>query len=705
MTIPTLPRPVAPPPRETGAHSVPPRRTPTRLLRGRPDDPIWARPAALTLLISTAVLYLWNLSASGWANSYYAAAVQAGTQSWKAFLFGSLDAGNIITVDKTPASLWVMELSGRIFGFSSWSMLAPQALEGVAAVGLLYLAVRRVSGPATGLVAGAALALTPVAALMFRFNNPDALLVLLLVASAWCTVRALERATDRAGTRWLMLAGVCLGFGFLTKMLQAFLVLPALGVVFLLFAAGPVRRRIAQLLLAGLALVASAGWWVALVQLWPASSRPYFGGSTNNSVLELALGYNGLSRILGNTGGGIGGGAGGGPGGAGGSGGNTGFGGASGLLRMFGDSFGTEVSWLLPAALLGLAVTLWTTRRAARTDLTRAGAVLWGLWLLVTAAVFSFMSGTVHPYYAVALAPAIAALVATGGQQAWQHRDHLVARIGLASMVASTGIWGIALLARTPAWHPELRYTLVPLTVVAAVAVLLTGARARARLAGATLVAVLLTGLAATGAYAVQTAAVAHSGSIPTSGPSGSAMGGGMRLGGMPSGVGQPTGTVPSGTVPTGTVPTGTVPTGTVPTGTMPTGTMPSGTVPGGAGRSGGESSSDSAVVALLRASRTTWAAATTGAQSAASLELSSGTSVIGIGGFTGSDPAPTLAQFKALVAAGQVHYFVVSGGGQGGGPGGGSGSGSTIQEWVAATFTATTVGNATVYDLTSATS
>jgi 4-amino-4-deoxy-L-arabinose transferase-like glycosyltransferase len=690
MTIPTLPRPVAPP-RETEAHSVPPRRTLAGLVRGRPDDPIWARPAALTLLVSTAVLYLWNLSASGWANSYYAAAVQAGTQSWKAFLFGSLDAGNIITVDKTPASLWVMELSGRIFGFSSWSMLAPQALEGVAAVGLLYLAVRRVSGPAAGLAAGAALALTPVAALMFRFNNPDALLVLLLVASAWCTVRALERATDRAGTRWLMLAGVCLGFGFLTKMLQAFLVLPALGVVFLLFAAGPVRRRIGQLLLAGLALIASAGWWIALVQLWPASSRPYVGGSTNNSVLELALGYNGLSRILGNTGGGpggVGGGTAGAPGG-GGNGGNTGFGGASGLLRMFGDSFGTEVSWLLPAALLGLALTLWTTRRAARTDLTRASAVLWGLWLLVTAAVFSFMSGTVHPYYAVALAPAIAALVATGGQQAWQHRDHLVARVGLASMVASTGIWGITLLARTPDWHPELRYALVPLTVVASVAVLLTGARARARLAGATLVAVLLTGLAGTGAYAVQTAAVAHSGSIPTSGPSGSAMGGGMRPTGMPSGM-------PSGM-------------GQQPTGTQPTGSQPTGTQPGGAGRSGGESASDSAVVALLRASTTTWAAATTGAQSAASLELSSGTSVIGIGGFTGSDPAPTLAQFKALVAAGQVHYYVVSGGGQGGGPGGGpgggSGSGSTIQEWVAATFTATTVGNATVYDLTSATS
>src|SRR5439155_5381130 len=215
---------------------------------------------------------------------FYAAAVQAGTQSWKALFFGSLDAGNAITVDKPPAALWVMGLSGRIFGFSSWSMLAPQALEGVAAVALLYAAVRRWSGPVAGLLAGAALALTPVAVLMFRFNNPDALLTLLLVAAGYAMVRAVERAS----ARWIALAGALVGFGFLTKMLQALLVLPAFGLTYLIAAPTSLRRRIRHLVAGVAAMVVAAGWWVAAVELWPASSRPYIGGSTGNSVLDLA---------------------------------------------------------------------------------------------------------------------------------------------------------------------------------------------------------------------------------------------------------------------------------------------------------------------------------------------------------------------------------------------------------------------------------
>ena len=229
-----------------------------RLYRGRPEDPPWVRPALLTLLALTAVLYLWDLGASGWANCFYSAAVQAGTKSWKAFFFGSFDSSNFITVDKPPASLWVMDLSARIFGLNSWSVLVPQALEGVAAVGLLYAAVRRWFAPHAALLAGAALALTPVAALMFRFNNPDALLTLLLVAAAYAMVRAVESGR----TRWLVAAGVLIGAGFITKMLQAFLVVPAFAAVYVLAGNATLRRRIVQILLAGVALVASAGWWV-----------------------------------------------------------------------------------------------------------------------------------------------------------------------------------------------------------------------------------------------------------------------------------------------------------------------------------------------------------------------------------------------------------------------------------------------------------
>src|SRR5579875_761595 len=202
------------------------------LVRGHAEDPAWARPLLIALLAVTAISYLVDLTASGYANSFYAAAVQAGTKSWKAFFFGSIDSSNFITVDKPPASLWIMALSGRIFGFSSWSMLVPQALEGVAAVGLLYATVRRWFGVQAGLLAGLTLALTPVATLMFRFNNPDALLVLLLVAGAYCVVRALENAS----TWWLVAAGTAVGFAFLTKMLQAFLVLPAFALVYLIAA-------------------------------------------------------------------------------------------------------------------------------------------------------------------------------------------------------------------------------------------------------------------------------------------------------------------------------------------------------------------------------------------------------------------------------------------------------------------------------------
>src|SRR5438105_12175961 len=224
---------------------------------------IWARFAFAVLMVVTFVLYMSGLDRNGWANAYYAAAVEAGATSWKAFFFGSLDSSNFITVDKSPAFLWVMEISARLFGFNQWSMLVPQALEGVATVAIVYIAVRRWFGPAAGVIAGAVVTLTPVAALMFRFNNPDALLVLLLTAAAYATVRALEDGR----TRWLILAGTLVGTAFLTKMLQAFLVVPALALVFLVAAPTPVRRRLLGLLAGGVALVVSSGWWVVIVQL------------------------------------------------------------------------------------------------------------------------------------------------------------------------------------------------------------------------------------------------------------------------------------------------------------------------------------------------------------------------------------------------------------------------------------------------------
>ena len=253
-----------------------------------------------------AVLYIWGLGASGWANSFYSAAVQAGTKSWKAMFFGSSDSSNFITVDKPPAFLWPMEISARIFGLNSWSMLLPQALEGVATVGLVYLSVRRWFSAQAALLGGAVVALTPVAAMMFRYNNPDALLALLLTAATYATMRGLEKAQ----TKWLVLAGALIGFGFITKMMQAFLILPVMAVVYLLAAPTGWWRRVWQTFLMGVAVLVAAGWWVAIVALTPAADRPYVGGSQNNSILNLIFGYNGFGRLDGSESGSVGGGPG-----------------------------------------------------------------------------------------------------------------------------------------------------------------------------------------------------------------------------------------------------------------------------------------------------------------------------------------------------------------------------------------------------------
>ncbi|MEV0064168.1 glycosyltransferase family 39 protein [Nocardia sp. NPDC050718] len=626
------------------------------------------------LLVGTAGAYLWNLSANGWANTYYAAAVEAGATSWKAFFFGSLDASNAITVDKTPASLWPMELSVRLFGMNSWSMLVPQVLLGVASVALLWAIVRRHYGANAGLLAGLLLAVTPVAALMFRFDNPDALLVLLMLAAVW----AMSRALSDGRWRWLVWCGLFVGLGFLAKQLQVVLVLPALALTYLLFGPPALGKRIAQLFAAGAAMVAGAGWWILIAQFWPADQRPYFGGSENNSIIELTLGYNGLDRLSGGEG--PGGGSGGGnlpdisgdvPGG---------FGGGSpfsqnGIGRMFNDAVGGQIAWLIPAALILLVAGIVVCGRARRSDPRRAVLVLFGLWGVVTGVVFSLMSGIFHEYYTVALAPALAGTVAAGLGVLWPRRNRWWIRLTLAATVAATAITAWILLTRTTDFVPWLKWV-VAAAAVLAVAGLLAGKRTN--LAVVTVLAALFVGVAGPVAYTVDTIGTAHTGSIPTAGPQTE------RGTGGPGGFPGATGDGPSAD-------------GGMPGADRAPGSGTTMTIPG----FGGGDVSDE-VVALLDAGHDSyrWVAATVGSMSQGGYQLASDGEVMAIGGFSGGDPSPTLEQFQRYVADGDIHYFIA--GGSGGGPGSSNTSaGSRITAWVTEHYNAIEIDGVTLYDLT----
>jgi 4-amino-4-deoxy-L-arabinose transferase-like glycosyltransferase len=373
--------------------------------------------------------------------------------------------------------------------------------------------------------------------------------------------------------------------------------------------------------------------------------------------------------------------------------------GPTGLTRLFGGEMGTQVSWLIPAALVLGGAALWGLGRVRRTDGRRAAVLLWGSWLVVTGLVFSLAQGIIHPYYNVVLGPAIGALVGIGVVFAWARRESLFYRLVLAGSLVATTIWAFALLDRTPSWHPALRYAVLMTGIAASVLIvagpLLWGTnRAAAR---AVLLVALAAALAAPAAYSAQTAATPHSGSLPTAGPSGSTSGpgaGGRRA----FGAGGPPGFSLGGN---GGPPAGFAPGGGA-------GVSPGGGFRGRAGGLGGllEASTPSkALVTLLQtdASSYRWVAAIVGANSAAGVQLATGDPVMAIGGFNGTDPSPSLPEFKADVAAGKIHYFLTDGGGFGGGPGGAGGSASSraIASWVESTFAATTVGSVTVYDLT----
>ena len=604
------------------------------------------------LLLATTGFWLIGLSRNGWANAFYSSAVLAGARSWKAFLFGSSDASNSITVDKPPAALWPMELSAKFFGVNTWSVQAPQVLLGTASVALLYVIVGKRFGHGAGLIAGVALAMTPVATLMFRYNNPDALLVFLMTAAVW----ALLRAVDDGRTRWIALCGALLGFGFLAKQLQVMLVVPALAATYLV--CGPQRLAVrARQLLAGLgAMAVAAGWWVLLVELTPAADRPYVGGSTNNSFLDLTFGYNGIERLRGGK-----------PGGP-----PAPWGGHSGLARLFNDVSGSQISWLLPAALLFLVVGLMLSRGAGRTDPVRAQYLAWGGWLVTTGGVFSFMTGLFHDYYTVALSPAIAALVGAGSAQLWQRRGTRAARLVLAGATAATALWSWVLLGRSPDFMPLLRWAVLVAGALGAALIASTTASAARWRAAVALAFAALAVFAGPLAYSAQTLGTAHTGGVVTAGPE-----------------------IPGADTP-----------------------FPQLASPGTKGGNSvgpalpGPADVTPGLVELLSkdASAYRWAAAAQGSNEAAAYQLATGLPVMPLGGFIGSDPAPTLAQFQQYAAEHAIHYYIAPTdemrppGAKGPGRGGEEPAESDkIAAWVARGYRAAVVDGITVYDLTAA--
>ncbi|WP_405728935.1 glycosyltransferase family 39 protein [Streptomyces sp. NBC_00028] len=673
--------------------------------------PVWGAPVALgvIMLVATA-LYGWSLGSLGWGNGFYSAAVKSMGKSWTYFLFGSYDPAGVVTVDKPPAALWPQVVSSKIFGLHGWAVVLPQVIEGVAAVFVLHRTVRRWAGELAALLSALVLTLTPITVAINRDNNPDTLLVLLLVSAAYALTRALQ-AESRTGTWWLCASGFLIGCGFLTKMLAAWLVVPAFAVAWLAGASGAWIARVGRLLAAGAVLMASSLWWVAMVALWP-GDRPYIGGSEDGSAWDLVVGYNGLGRVFGSSDGSSQSGSGVGQ-----------FGGAAGLGRMFNSQVGGQISWLLPACAvaLTLAVVCAVLNRRGQLGpsvvLPASGWLLWGAWLIVCVGVFSAQKGIFHPYYTTQLAPAIAALC--GGMLSALIRVH---RAGAAwapwvgaGAVAVTVVWAVVVIRRTPDWNGWLIWPVL-LVGCAAIALLLFRRGGKLLLAG--VAAAVVSMLVAPGAWAASTPASdtsnAMAGGNPTAGPSGSqsafgfsgmpgqvsggAQGSSDMPSGMPSGMegfpGGGAGAGQQGEQPAGGMPgmpsgmpggdQGGLPSG-MPSGVpsaMPEASGGSGSgstaggqempsFPGGSGgMSGGFGGAGDSSLTSDQRKMLNYAvkhspkariklAVSGGANAANAFILNSDETVIGMGGFVGSDDAPSVGQLKKWTTDGELRYVL----------------------------------------------
>ncbi|MBV9455108.1 MAG: glycosyltransferase family 39 protein [Rubrobacter sp.] len=621
----------------------------------------WHRLALIAVLILSAFLNLFRLTDLGYGNAYYAAAVKDMLTSWHNFFFVSFDAG-FVTVDKPPLGLWIQAASAELFGFHGWSLLLPQALAGVLSAALLYHLVRNTFGPVAGILAALVFAVTPIAIAVERTNNSDGLLVLTVLVAAWAVIRAVNSGR----LRWLLVGVFLVGLGFNIKMLEAYLVLPAL---YLLYLVAPVSwwRRFVHLGVATVVLLVVSLSWAVAVDLTPTDQRPYVGSSSSNSELDLAFGYNGANRLLGWRGGA--------PvseeqpeqqgsalqGDAPGGGGFGPFGaretGEAGPLRLFDEQLAGQIGWLLPLAVVGLLVVSWQNRPRLPFDQQppqglrlwrrwflrvvsflknlpllsldqRQGAlVLWGMWLL-TMAVFFSVAGMFHRYYMVMLAPAIAALVGVGVVALWS--DYR--RVGWRGWLLPLTLLGMAALQTyivldyyDEDWSRWLPPAIMGLCLVAAVTLIVLRLRPRPKVsnyAASVGVVGILALLIAPTVWAAYTVWQGNA-MLPAAGPQtvqGSSWGG-------PPGVG------------------------------------PMGSQSGGRGEGFG-SDVDPALINYLRANRddAKYLVATTNAMSASPIILNANEPdpVIALGGFIGRDPVLTSDEVTRLVDEGALRFFLV---------------------------------------------
>ncbi|MDX6381833.1 MAG: hypothetical protein QOI57_2857 [Rubrobacteraceae bacterium] len=617
--------------------------------RSLASTPPWQRLALAAVLILSAFLNLFRLTSLGYSNTYYSAAVKDMLTSWHNFFFVSFDAG-FVTVDKPPLGLWIQAASAELFGFHGWSLLLPQALAGVLSVGLLYHLVSKAFGSVAGILAALVLAVTPIAVAVERTNNSDGLLVLTVLVGAWAVIRAVESGR----LRWLLVGAVVVGLGFNIKMLEAFLVLPAFYLLYLLAAPVSKWRRFVHLGLATLVLLVVSLSWAVVVDLTPTDQRPYVGSSSNNSELDLIAGYNGLGRLLGrgygtelvtqlisgngSTNAGSAGGSqsaqqssgaqegsgssGGGPGG-------VSENGQKGPLRLLDEQLAGQIGWLLPLAVVGLLAASWQRRPRLPLDRRHQALVLWGMWLLTMGAFFS-IAGQFHRYYTVMLAPAIAALVGAGVVALWSDYRSRGWR-GWLLPLTLLGMAGlhtyIILVYYDEDWSRWLPPATIGLSLVAAIGLVFMRLRprlkARAYFSAAVVAVGILALLVAPTVWAAYTVGQ-DGGRMATAGPQtvqGSARGG------------------------------------------------PGGGPPGGPSDS--RDTADPALMDYLQANRggAEYLVATNNARSASPIILNTNEPdpVITLGGFGGRDPVFSTDQLTNLIDKGAVRFFLISQGGPGG--------------------------------------